>query len=401
MCTVVSTRTRTHNTILLSLLKKKGKSQFLNTITSTTISAVSRKRHTTRNGILATHNKDNTQIVFIDTPGFVQYSSPKDETLFRDLVRGASESMDRADFTLVVLDAARKIQDELREELALLMLAAHHSQGRIEDITVNDDGEVEEVVTDEDEVRSKLRSERERFAIVLNKVDLVNPKEKLLDIAEDIGSLGDACVRYRGEELNDDDDDDDEKSSTIVKNQNQFDPLSPEEEEKFVKQYPPVFFISALEDDGLDDIMEYLYSLASPTKNFVLPPNQKTTMSLPERIEEIIREKLYRCLHREVPHSITQINRVLKKGKTRNGRQVLRIDQDIVVRTKSHHKLVLGRGGMTLKRIEDTARRDLVKILGSEGYDEIYLTLNVKHSKSNPHERDLEADRQGVIRKVF
>ena len=133
-------------------------------------------------------------------------------------------------------------------------------------------------------------------------------------------------------------------------------------------------------------------------------------MSLPERIEEIIREKLYRCLHREVPHSITQVNRVLKKGIIKkNGRhdgsgrrKVLRIDQDIIVRTKSHYKLVMGRAGMTLNRIQDTARRDLLNILQEEEeINDIFLTLHVKLSRSQRHERNLESEREGVIQRTF
>ena len=160
-----------------------------------------------------------------------------------------------------------------------------------------------------------------------------------------------------------------------------------------------------MKNDGIDDVLDHLYSRTTPTKEFVLPPGQKTAMSLAERVEELIREKLYRTLHREVPHSITQINRVLQKGRMKDGINagniVLRIDQDLVVKTKSHYKLVMGRGGMTLKRIHETARRDLLKTLRSEGYDDIILNLHVKLSGSKGHDRELEADRQGIMTRTF
>ena len=307
--------------------------------------------------------------------------------LYKELVQGAENSIDRADYTLVVLDAAKKITDDLRDEMAMLMLAAHSSRGRIEDVKVNDDGEIEEVLSDEQEADGTLG--RERFAIVFNKVDLVNPKKKLLDLAEDMGALADACVRYRGEIH-------DEKSDfNIMDNAITF---SKEEEIELAKQYPPVFFISALKNDGVEDLLQHLCSYATPTECFVLPPGQKTSLSLAERIEEVIREKIYRCLHREVPHSITQVNRILKRGKTRSGKLAIRIDQDLVVKTKSHQKLVLGRGGMTLKRIEDTARRDLIKMLSSEGYEDVILNVHVKFSKSQ-HQRHLEAEMEGVVQR--
>ena len=100
-----------------------GKSQLLNTITSTTISAVSRKRHTTRhNNILGTYTtKDqNTQLVFIDTPGFLHYNSKKDEILYRELVRDSITAMDSVDYTLLVIDSSKKqYNDKTKEELCI------------------------------------------------------------------------------------------------------------------------------------------------------------------------------------------------------------------------------------------------------------------------------------------
>lgn len=367
-----------------------GKSQFVNMVTKTTISAVSRKRHTTRNGVLATHTRDNAQLVFIDTPGFVQCRSQKDEGVLRDLVKGARAGMDRADFSLIVIDAAKKIDDFMKEELAILMVAAHNSRGRVEDVTLDENGELIEVLNGSN---VDPRDKREKFAIVLNKVDLVNPKEKLLDIAEEIGMLGDACVRYKGESFENEED----LVAACEKNEE----LSAEEEAVLENQFPPVFYISALKDEGVDELVDYLHTHATPTKDFVLPPNQKSAQSMAERVEEIIREKCYRCLHREVPHNISQVNRVLKKGRMKDGRVALRVDQTLIVKTKSHYRLVMGKSGMTLRRIQETAKRDLLKILQSEGYDEVILSLNVKLRKSNDHDRDIESERQGIMGMVL
>jgi len=362
-----------------------GKSQLLNTITNATISAVSRKRHTTRNGILATKTFENTQLVFIDTPGFVTCRTKRDEGMLADLVRGAHAGMDRADYTLVVIDAAKRIDDQLREELAVLMVAAQNSRGRVEEVRLDEDGNLEEVVGQDE------KNAREKFAIVLNKVDLVNPKTLLLDLAEELGVLGDTCVRYRGEVL-----EEGKEFDLVEKHQ-----FTEQEEDELLSQYPPVFFISALKNDGVDDLLQHLFSRATDSKDFILPPKQQTTMSEAERVEEMIREKLYRCLHKEVPHSITQVNRFLKRGRTSDGKIVLRIDQDLIVRTKSHHKLVMGRGGMTLERIRQATIRDLLKMFKSDGIDDIILNLHVKLSHSKHNDRPLEADRQGVMNKSF
>lgn len=341
-------------------------------MTGTIISAVSRKRHTTRTGVLATHTQNNSQLVFIDTPGFIQPGHKRDEGMLLTLAEGASDSMDRADYTLVIIDAAKRVDEKLREELAILMSAAHASRGRIDDIDIDENGKLVEIVNEESE------ENRERFAIVLNKVDLVKPKKILLDIADDIGKLGDRCVRYRGEECDPGSDSDAQDTK-----------FTTEEEARLAEQCPPVFYIDSLHNEGIDDILQLLHSYATPTKNFVLGPGQKTDMSMAERVEEIIREKLYRCLHREVPHQITQVNKVLKKGRLKDGRICLRVDQDLIVKSRSHVKLVLGRNGMTIHRIKKSSKSELLKAFSQEGYDAVILNLNVKHSKSQ-HGRGLE-----------
>lgn len=49
-----------------------GKSSLLNLLVSSHVSAVSPKRNTTRDAIVGVHMSDNTQLVFYDTPGFMQ-----------------------------------------------------------------------------------------------------------------------------------------------------------------------------------------------------------------------------------------------------------------------------------------------------------------------------------------
>ena len=96
--------------------------------------------------------------------------------------------------------------------------------------------------------------------------------------------------------------------------------------------------------------------------------------------EEIIREKIYRSCHREVPHSVQQVNRVFRKIPKKG----VVIHQDLVVFTKSHQRLVLGSNGRTLKRIEDSARKDLQKMFGCN----VALQLHVKYSKSKQRRGD-------------
>ena len=370
-----------------------GKSQLLNALCGSTVAAVSRKRHTTRNGILGARTVNNEQqLVFVDTPGFMRYKSARKEGLTRELMTSAESEMTDVDYTLVVIDSARKLDDDLKESLVTLMLKAAASQGRIEATSGLDDDEDAAVDNEEqagakDEITQEVV--REKFAIVLNKVDLVEPKEKLLDIAAVVGEMGDECVRYIERQCPTyiDDREMDEGDDS---------PREPDPE-VLERLLPPVFYISALKNDGVDDVLAHLLSMTTPCTEWPVPADAAALMSPQERVEEVIREKIYRCLHREVPHQVKQVNRIFRSMiHPRTGEKLIRIDQDLIVRTESHRRLVTGRGGMTLERIEKDAQRDLMQAFNCD----VQLNLHVKFTKSR-HERNIDSERSGIVARNF
>jgi GTPase len=347
-----------------------GKSQLLNVMTGSTVAAVSRKRHTTRLGIMAVRTVDNTQLVFKDTPGFLKLENAKEERLDPDLIATAASEVRDVDFTLLVVDAARALTDNYRQALVSLMLYAVHSQGRVEeeDYDLNDDDK-----EDEEGASSKVKKDTQRdgleqhhkpkFAIVLNKVDLVKPKSKLLDMALDIGSMADECLRVQY------------RHQPIIANKDGIEELEQELDDITLQMIAPMFFyVSAKDQDGTEDLVHHLLDLATPSRVWPLSATESTDMSPQERVQEIIREKLYRCLHREVPHSIQQINRVFRRVE---GGMV--IHQDLIVFTKSHQKLVRGNAGRTLERIHESAVRDLKELFQCD----VTLRLHVKLNRSN------------------
>ncbi len=332
-----------------------GKSQLLNILTKSPIAAVSRKRHTTRSDLLGARTIDNTQIVFKDTPGFLRIENAKEERLDRDLIATAAAEMQDVDFTLLVLDSARVLSDNYRHALVQLMIGALNSQGRIEEEFERDDYTDEELEVEQN--NRAVVEERGKFAIVLNKADLIKPKSNLIDLAQDIGSMADLCLE--------------DHFKTIGK---EFD------FEAQMEHSPIVFYVSALKEIGTDDIMDHLVSLATPCNEWAVEPGKSTNMTTLEQVQEIIREKIYRSCHREVPHSVQQVNRIFRKISKKG----VVIHQDLVVFTKSHQRLVLGSNGRTLKRIEDSARKDLQKMFGCN----VALQLHVKYSKSKQRRGD-------------
>ena len=79
-----------------------GKSTLLNAIFDKKISIVSHKVQTTLKSLDAVKNYNDTQIVFIDTPGF--YQKKNDANYFKDVLA----SIDRSDLLLVILDVTSK-----------------------------------------------------------------------------------------------------------------------------------------------------------------------------------------------------------------------------------------------------------------------------------------------------
>ena len=81
-----------------------GKSTLINALTGVKISAVSDKPNTTRNKILGVYNSENSQIIFLDTPG-LQKSS---KFLNRVMVQSSYQAIGESDIVLVLIDGSKK-----------------------------------------------------------------------------------------------------------------------------------------------------------------------------------------------------------------------------------------------------------------------------------------------------
>ena len=86
-------------------IPNSGKSTLFNLILDQKISIVTHKIHTTRDNIKGIITENNTQLIFIDTPGFLK--SPKFK-LEKAIVKKALQEINSADFLCIIIDAARK-----------------------------------------------------------------------------------------------------------------------------------------------------------------------------------------------------------------------------------------------------------------------------------------------------
>jgi GTP-binding protein Era len=118
------------------------------------------------------------------------------------------------------------------------------------------------------------------------------------------------------------------------------------------------FMISAISGDGVDDIRKTLAEMVPPGP-FLYPEDQMSDAPMRQLAAEITREKIYQKLHQELPYQSTVETDKWEERKDKS----VRIEQTIFVERESQRKIVLGKGGATIKSIGADSRKELMQIL--------------------------------------
>jgi GTP-binding protein Era len=170
---------------------------------------------------------------------------------------------------------------------------------------------------------TKLSAVQHEKILVINKIDLV-PREKLL-----------ALAKVSNERL----------------------------------AFTQTFMISALSGDGVEDLRGAL-AVRVPLGPFHYPEDQMSDAPLRQLAAEITREKIFQKLHQELPYQSTVETDSWSERKDHS----VRIEQTIFVERESQRKIVLGKGGSTIKSIGADARKEIAEIVGQP----VHLFLFVK-----------------------
>jgi GTPase len=134
-------------------------------------------------------------------------------------------------------------------------------------------------------------------------------------------------------------------------------------------KFDHTFMISALAGDGVDDLRKTL-AKSVPPGPFHYPEDQMSDAPLRHLAAEITREKIYRQLHQELPYQST----VETDSWTERNDKSVRIEQTIFVERESQRKIVLGKGGATIKSIGADSRKEIAEVVGVP----VHLFLFVK-----------------------
>ena len=123
-------------------------------------------------------------------------------------------------------------------------------------------------------------------------------------------------------------------------------------------KFDSTFMISALTGDGVADL-KTLARGAHAAEPWLYPPDQMSDAPMRQLAAEITREKLFERLHQELPYHSTVETEQWKE--LRGGK--IRIEQTIYVERESQRKIVIGKGGQTLKSIGESSRREIAEIV--------------------------------------
>jgi GTP-binding protein Era len=144
--------------------------------------------------------------------------------------------------------------------------------------------------------------------------------------------------------------------------------------------FEQTFMISALSGDGTDDLRTAL-AAALPAGPFLYPEDQMSVAPMRHLAAEITREKIYQQLHQELPYQST----VETDSWTERKDNSVRIEQTIFVERESQRKIVLGKGGATIKSIGAAARKEIAEIVGHPVH--LFLFVKVREDWGNDPDR--------------
>ena len=207
-----------------------GKSSLLNAIIGEKIASVSPKSQTTRTRITGIKTVGETQMVFMDTPGL---HKPKNK-LSNHMLKTVQDSIVDIDAVLFVMDCTKPVNEQ------------------------------------EEELLASLHRQHTPTILVLNKIDLLEDKSKLM------GQMATLYNRY---------------------------------------QFAAVIPISVLQNDGIDLVEQEVMALAQPAPHYF--PDEKFT-DQPERVlaAEMIREKILNLIRERRPRFVPAFELMRVQGNT-------------------------------------------------------------------------------------
>lgn len=281
-----------------------GKSTLLNAFVGEKIAIVSNKPQTTRNRISGIVTRGENQFVFLDTPGLHKARNRLGEYM----VGVVKASVADVDAVLLVVEPIAHVGEpemELIQRIKALKLPA---------------------------------------VLVINKVDELENKEKLLEV----------IAAYSA-----------------------------------VHEFQSIVPISAKEKDGVEELLDLLTEFL-PEGPQLFPDDMTTDQPERQVMAEILREKLLYCLDKEIPHgTAVEITRFSERDD-----EIIDVDATIFCEKASHKGIIIGKGGGMLKKVSTMARKDMEQFMGTKVFLQTWVKVkeNWRDSMAGVHNMGYRED---------
>ncbi len=259
-----------------------GKSSLLNSILGMKLAITSNVSGTTRNVIQGIYNDDDSQIIFVDTPG-IHKAQNKLGSLMN---KKAYNNTEGVDIILFLVDISKGF-------------------GKGDEFILN-----------------KIKDSEVPIFLLLNKIDLVKDKTKLLD---DITKLKD------------------------------------------LYEFKEIIPISAKKKDNVDTLIECIKDNLDESDR-IFSEEELTNVTTRFIMAEFVREKVLELTHDEIPHTVTCYVENFEEDE-----KVVHIQVLIVVDRENIKKIIIGKQGSMLKEIGTRARIDMENFLGKKVFLETYV----------------------------
>ena len=259
-----------------------GKSSLLNSVLGMKLAITSNVSGTTRNVIQGIYNDEDSQIIFVDTPG-IHKPSNKLGSLMNKKAYNHTEGVD---VILFLVDISKGF------------------------------GRGDQFILD------KIKDKDIPVFLLLNKIDLVKNKEKLL---EDINEL------------------------------------------KELYDFAEIIPISAIKQDNIKDLINTVKNYLEESDQ-IFSDEELTNVSTRFIMAEFVREKILELTHDEIPHTVTCYVENYEEDD-----EVVHIQVLIVVDRDNIKKIIIGKQGSMLKEVGTRARQDMEKFLGKKVFLETYV----------------------------
>ena len=147
------------------------------------------------------------------------------------------------------------------------------------------------------------------------------------------------------------------------------------EEYSKLGEFASIVPISALKKDGVKIVLDEIMPFTNEDGVQYYPDDIDTDQTVRQMASELVREKILRNMHDEIPHGIAVEPLVFKDRENKNGEPVTDIVLNIICEKESHKGMLIGKAGSMLKKTASEARADIEKLLGNKVNLQCYVKV--------------------------